>query len=151
MDSPKRKIYPPVWLGLCLLTMIAIDHFATPRGQSPVVLRYLGFAIIFSGIGLAAWAGGGFRKAGTDMVPFKNVTALVTDGIYRYTRNPMYLGMALLLLGTALLLGNLLSTIVIPLFVVIIQRRFIQPEEQMLRELFGDDYTNYCARVRRWL
>ncbi len=151
MDSPKRKIYPPVWLALCLLTMIAIDHFVTPHGQSPMALRYLGFAIILLGLGLAAWAGGDFRKAGTDMVPFKNVTALVTDGIYRYTRNPMYLGMALLLLGTALLLGSLLSIIVVPFFMTIIQTRFIQPEEHMLRELFGDDYTDYCARVRRWL
>lgn len=151
MDSPKRKIYPPVWLAFCLLTMIAIDHFVTPLSQSPAALRYLGVAIICSGVGLAAWAGGGFRKAGTDMVPFKNVTALVTDGVYRYSRNPMYLGMALLLLGTVLLLGSVLSTIVIPCFMIIIQRRFIEPEERMLHKLFADDYANYCARVRRWL
>ncbi len=151
MDSPRRKIYPPVWLLLCLLALFALEHFVTPNSQAPTALRYLGVASILLGLGLAVWAGGGFRKAGTDMVPFKNVTALVTTGIYRYTRNPMYLGMALVLLGTALLLGSMAGLIVVPLFMVIIQTRFIQAEEEMLRELFGDDYKNYCARVRRWL
>jgi protein-S-isoprenylcysteine O-methyltransferase Ste14 len=63
----------------------------------------------------------------------------------------MYLGMALVLLGTAVLLGNILAVLVVPLFMVIIQTRFIVPEEQMLRELFGADYKNYCSRVRRWI
>ncbi|MGI9289393.1 MAG: methyltransferase family protein [Pseudomonadales bacterium] len=151
MDKPTRKIYPPVWLLFGLLAMFALDHFFAPNIQFPPVFPYLGGAAILLGIGLAVWAGGGFKKADTDMVPFKNVTALVTDGIYRYTRNPMYLGMALVLLGTALLLSSLLAMLVIPVFLGVIQARFILPEEQMLRELFGSDYEEYCRRVRRWL
>lgn len=151
MDKPRRKIYPPIWLLFGLLAMFALDHFFTPASQLPPTLRYFGGATILLGVGLAVWAGGGFKKAGTDMVPFKNVTALVTDGIYRYTRNPMYLGMALVLLGTALLLSSVLAMLVIPVFVGVIQARFILPEEQMLRELFGSDYGEYCRRVRRWL
>ena len=151
MDKPRRRIYPPIWLLLGLVTMFAIDHFIVSASRPPPGLRYLGLVPILLGIGLAVWAGGGFRKAGTDMVPFKNVTALVTDGVYRYTRNPMYLGMALVLVGTALLLGNMLTILVVPLFMVIIQTRFIVPEERMLGELFDADYKNYCARVRRWI
>lgn len=151
MDKPARKIYPPIWLLLGLLTMFALDYFLVSTSQPPPRLRYFGVVPILLGIGLTISAGGGFRKAGTDMVPFKNVTALVTSGVYRFTRNPMYLGMALVLLGTAVLLGNILAVLVVPLFMVIIQTRFIVPEEQMLRELFGADYKNYCSRVRRWI
>lgn len=151
MDKPARKIYPPIWLLLGLLTMFALDYFLVSTSQPPPGLRYFGVVPILLGIGLTISAGGGFRKAGTDMVPFKNVTALVTSGVYRFTRNPMYLGMALVLLGTAVLLGNILAVLVVPLFMVIIQTRFIVPEEQMLRELFGADYKNYCSRVRRWI
>lgn len=151
MNSPKRKIYPPVWLLLCLVTLFAVDHFVTPNDRSPTALIYLGGAVILLGLGIVVWAGGGFRKAGTDMVPFKKVTALVTTGVYRYTRNPMYLGMTLVLLGTALLLANMPGITVVPFFMVVIQARFILPEERMLRELFGDDYKTYCAEVRRWL
>lgn len=151
MDKPRRKIFPPVWLLLGLLAMFALDYFFTPANPLSPVLRYLGVVPIVLGIGVAASAGSGFKKAGTDLVPFKNVTALVTDGVYRYTRNPMYLGMALVLLGTALLLGSLPAMLVIPFFIGVIQSRFIVPEEQMLRQLFGADYDNYCGRVRRWL
>ena len=96
-------------------------------------------------------AGGLFLRAGTDLVPFHNVTSLVTEGVYRFTRNPMYLGMLSVLLGCAVTVGSTCALAVPVLFGIIIELRFIRPEEAMLRELFPEDFAAYCERVRRWL
>jgi protein-S-isoprenylcysteine O-methyltransferase Ste14 len=79
------------------------------------------------------------------------VSALVTDGIYRYTRNPMYLGMLAVLLGCAVTVGATVALLIPPIFAVIIELRFIRPEEAMLRGIFPEDYPAYCERVRRWI
>jgi protein-S-isoprenylcysteine O-methyltransferase Ste14 len=100
---------------------------------------------------LLVFANGRFTRAGTGVIPFRNVSALVTDGIYRYTRNPMYLGMTSVLLGCAVTVGATVALIVPVLFAVIVDRRFIRYEEEMLRDIFPDDYPAYCERVRRWL
>jgi protein-S-isoprenylcysteine O-methyltransferase Ste14 len=78
-------------------------------------------------------------------------TVLVTAGIYRFTRNPMYIGLTLTLLGWAAFLGNLLAFALLPLFVFYITQFQIKPEERALRSLFGSIYEDYCAKVRRWL
>ena len=85
-------------------------------------------------------AGGLFKQADTDLIPFKDVRALVTSGVYRFTRNPMYLGMALVLLGCAVVVGAATAFLVPVVFVVIIQFRFILPEEQMLIALFPEEF-----------
>ena len=113
--------------------------------------QIVGGLIIFVGLVLLLLAGGLFKQAGTDLVPFKDVSALVTTGIYRYTRNPMYLGMAAILLGCGITVGAALSLLVAPVFMVIIELRFIRAEEEMLRGLFPEDFPPYCTRVRRWL
>jgi protein-S-isoprenylcysteine O-methyltransferase Ste14 len=107
--------------------------------------------LILIGLAMLVVAGGMFKQAGTDLVPFKNVSALVTTGVYRFTRNPMYLAMALVLLGCAVTVGASTALIVPPVFMVIIEVRFIRPEEAMLRDLFGEEYSSYCQRVRRWV
>jgi protein-S-isoprenylcysteine O-methyltransferase Ste14 len=101
------------------------------------------------------WLGGhafrGFSKAGTPVVPFERSTALVTDGSYRLTRNPMYVGMVMILAGIALLLGTVGPWLPIPLFVWVMRSSFIIREERFLEELFGQQYLAYKSRVRRWL
>jgi protein-S-isoprenylcysteine O-methyltransferase Ste14 len=76
---------------------------------------------------------------------------LVVGGFYRYTRNPMYLGMVTALLGVAILLGTLSAFLPIPIFVWIIQKQFIEGEERFLEEIFGGQYLAYKGKVRRWL
>jgi protein-S-isoprenylcysteine O-methyltransferase Ste14 len=83
--------------------------------------------------------------------PFSRSTALVIEGPFRFTRNPMYLGLAVILVGVALALEALTPFFVIPVFVAIITVGFIVPEETMLKERFGDQYAAFQARVRRWL
>jgi protein-S-isoprenylcysteine O-methyltransferase Ste14 len=103
------------------------------------------------GLLLLVIAGGLFRRADTEMIPFRDVRALVTTGVFRYTRNPMYLGMALILLGTACTTGVASGLLVAPCFMGIIELRYIRPEEKMLRELFGEEFDDYCRSVRRWI
>ena len=94
-----------------------------------------------------------FRRAKTTVNPMKpgSTTSLVVSGIYRYTRNPMYLGFLLILLGWAAFLLNVLAFVVLPMFVVWMSRFQISPEERVLASLFGNDYAEYRGRVRRWL
>src|SRR5581483_1730054 len=94
-----------------------------------------------------------FRRAKTTVNPMKpdSTSCLVVSGIYRYTRNPMYLGLLLILLGWAAFLSNALALVLLPAFVLYMNRFQISPEERVLASLFGDSYTKYLARVRRWL
>ena len=151
MDKPKRVFYPPVWLVLGLITIFVLDQYLPLVRFSGQLATAAGSVAILLGLLLLVFAGGSFRQADTDMIPFREVRALVTDGVFRYTRNPMYLGMALILLGTSCTTG-IVSGLAVPLlFVVIIEFRFIRPEEELLREQFGEDFEEYCRRVRRWL
>jgi protein-S-isoprenylcysteine O-methyltransferase Ste14 len=94
-----------------------------------------------------------FRREKTTVNPMKpdSASSLVVSGIYKYTRNPMYLGLVLVLLGWAAFLSNLASLALLPAFVVYISRFQIEPEERVLTSLFPHEYPPYRAKVRRWL
>jgi len=147
----KRIIYPPIWLVFGLVAIFSLNEFIPVARYTSEGAQVFGSVIILLGLVLLLLAGGLFKRAGTDMIPFKNVSALVTSGIYRYTRNPMYLGMAAILLGCAITVGAVAALAIPPLFMAIIELRFIRPEEGMLREIFPEDFPAYCAEVRRWL
>ena len=115
------------------------------------MIRSLSFLCLLTGLALLVTASGLFKQAGTDLIPFRNVSALVTGGVYRITRNPMYLGMALVLLGTAVTVGAVSALVVPVVFAVIIEVRYIRPEEEMLRGIFPEEFPAYCQKVRRWL
>ena len=151
MEKPKRIIYPPIWLVIGLVVIFTLNEFLPLARFTGSLGWYLGGFAILIGLVLLVHAGGMFKVAETDLIPFQNVTALVTTGVYRVTRNPMYLGMTLVLLGTAITVGAFSALFVPALFMAIIEFRFIRPEEAMLRELFGDEYETYCRNVRRWL
>jgi protein-S-isoprenylcysteine O-methyltransferase Ste14 len=147
----KRKIVPPMWLLFSLLAMLAL-HLLWPAAR--IVLspyNWLGIALLALGIAVSLSASNRFRRAGTPVVPFERSTALVTEGAFRYTRNPMYLGLVVTLMGTAILLGTLTPWLVIPVFVWIIVARFIRGEERFLQDIFGAEYLAYKSRVRRWI
>jgi protein-S-isoprenylcysteine O-methyltransferase Ste14 len=147
----KRKIVPPLWLLLAVIAMTLL-HFLWPiaRILAPPY-SYVGAVFIVAGLYIAGSSAHLFTKAGTPVVPFERSTALVTDGFYRYTRNPMYVGLTSILLGAWLLLGTLSPLFPLVAFVWIITTNFIRGEERFLEELFGDEYRNYKRRVRRWV
>lgn len=147
----KRIIYPPMWLVFGIVAIFALNEFHPGPRFTGLGSQLLGGAILVAGLALLVFAGGLFKRAGTDMIPFRDVSALVTGGVYRLSRNPMYLGMAAILLGCAVTVGSSSALLVPPLFMVIIEWRYIRPEEELLRGLFAGEYEAYCQRVRRWL
>jgi protein-S-isoprenylcysteine O-methyltransferase Ste14 len=147
----KRKVIPPVYLLLTLAAMVAL-HFTLPVARLiSAPYSHAGWLLVLGGLAIAMIASNAFRRAGTPVVPFERSTVLVTDGLFRYTRNPMYLGLVILLLGIAIALGSLSAFLPIPVFVWIIQKWFIQGEERFLTEIFGEQYLAYQRRVRRWI
>ena len=100
---------------------------------------------------MTVWGMNTFQKAGTAVKPFDESTVLVTSGLFRYSRNPIYLGMLFILIGNGIYLGGLLPFFVIPMFFFIVQECFIKKEEPFLEEIFGEDYRNYKTKVRRWI
>ena len=116
------------------------------RTVGAVILVLLGQGIALSGVVA-------FRRARTTINPVRasEASSLVNGGIYRLTRNPMYLGWALTLLAWALYLGNLIALVFVPIFVWYITRFQLKPEERILSELFGTDFVSYSSKVRRWI
>lgn len=116
--------------------------------QQWAALGLSGLALLFVVAGVV-----GFQRAQTTVDPTQpeKASTVVTSGIYRYSRNPMYLGFALLVLAFAGKLGNPLTLIMVPVFVAYLNRFQIKPEEAALTELFGQEYIAYQQQVRRWL
>ena len=146
-----RRIIPPGWLLLALLSQWGLQRWLPIAQVLRPPVSWCGIASIGAGIGLAFSGVSAFWRAHTPIVPFERSTALVTGGVYRYTRNPMYLGLALLVAGTALLLGSIGAFVPLPLFVWILESGYIRAEEHLLAETFGSEYLQYTERVRRWL
>jgi len=110
-------------------------------------------AIALTGIGVALSGVIAFRHAKTTVNPLKPETAssIVTSGVFRFTRNPMYVGLALVLLAWAVFLSSPWASLGLPAFILYMNRFQIVPEERVLSRMFGTEYSAYRARVRRWL
>jgi len=114
-------------------------------------LAYLGIVAVLVGITIAAISAGLFKKAQTGIMPFDPASTLITTGFYRFTRNPMYMGMFLMLLGVAFLLGSIAVLFPVLLFILVIRNNFVLGEERFLEATFGQHYLDYKSAVRRWL
>jgi protein-S-isoprenylcysteine O-methyltransferase Ste14 len=110
-----------------------------------------GWLLMLASLGVVLFCMRQFRATGTTIRPLANSKKLVTHGLYRYSRNPMYLAMALALAGCAMVSGALSPFFLIVPFVWITQKVFIEGEEAVLRRNFGKDFDVYCKRVRRWI
>ena len=149
--AKSRRVMPPVYF-LMALVMIGALHWLLPmKPFIPDPWSYLGLVPVATGIGLAVAGARLFARTGTTIKPFEESAALVTRAIFRYTRNPMYLGMVFVLVGSATLTGTVPPFVIVPAFFVLIERRFIRAEEAMLTATFGPTYSEYQRRVRRWL
>jgi protein-S-isoprenylcysteine O-methyltransferase Ste14 len=149
----KTRIPPPIIMLLAALLMWVL-HRSMPLGVLLVSpWNRLGWLPAALGIGIAVAAFARFQQVQTTVNPREPETAssLVMDGIFRISRNPMYLGLTLLLTGWALALGTASPWAVLPLFVIFISYWQIIPEEQALQRLFGDSYAKYRQSVARWI
>lgn len=147
----RKQLLPPACFFIAILLMGAA-HFLVPvRKVIPPPYNYLGALLVLVGLVLNIWSSNLFNKAKTTIKPFEKSAGLVTDGPYRISRHPMYLGMTVSLAGLAVLLGSVTPAIVIPAFVWVMAKEFIPVEEQAMEETFGDAWREYKKRVRRWL
>ena len=150
MERP-RKIIPPVYMLFALAVMSALHVYLPIARILHPPYTYAGAVLIAAGLLMSITAAGSFRKVGTPVIPFERSTVLVTTGMFRYTRNPMYLGLMLILVGVWIVFGSLSPGLPILAFLWIIQRNFILGEERFLEEIFGQQYLSYKGRVRRWI
>ena len=143
---------PPLLLVLVLaITMLILDRaFPLFKVLHPP-FAYLGAAPVALGVLIVLISAGLFRFRKTTINPFGEPAVMVQDGFYRFSRNPMYLGMLLVLIGVGLWLGNVLALLLAPAFVAIMTRGYIVREEQLLEDRFGDVYRAYRSRVKRWI
>ena len=150
MSAPARRVLPPVWLLMALVASFALDRYSPIARLVSAPWKYLGYIAMALGAVMAISSARAFRRAGTPVVPFEPSTTLVTGGWFRMTRNPMYLGLTLILFGVALIDGTLGAFLPLPVFVAVLHFRFIRAEERFLEGIFGDQYRDYRAQVRRW-
>jgi protein-S-isoprenylcysteine O-methyltransferase Ste14 len=151
VSAAARRVLPPVWLLLALAASFALDRWYPVVRLVQAPWKYSGYAPLLFGALMSITAATAFRRAGTPVVPFEPSTALVTGGWFRLTRNPMYLGLSLILLGVAMIDGTLGAFLPLPVFVAILHFRFIRAEERFLEGIFGERYRAYRTQVRRWI
>jgi protein-S-isoprenylcysteine O-methyltransferase Ste14 len=154
VDNANVRFPPPlIYLGFLVVGIWAGRAMAFPGlGLGPAARYFIGSVITLIGILVGPVGGAGlFHLHRTAIIPVKPATSLVTSGIYRWTRNPMYLGMALIYAGLAIVFDSLLALVLLIVVLAIIQGYAIAREEAYLERAFGEDYAAYKRRVRRWI
>lgn len=142
--------WPPVWLAGFVALLWAQARWLPLAGFGDAG-RVIGAGFICAGVGLLLVAAFWMARAGTTVIPHEMPTALVSSGPFAISRNPIYLADAMVLAGLGLWWGALSVIPLLPLFMAIITRRFIRPEEARLAASFGSAYDQWAGRVRRWL
>ncbi len=148
----KRKVVslPPNYFFVCIIG-IAVFYFVFPGfNMISMPWNFTGLILMIFGMYLIPASYQIFKKYKTPE-GYKKSTYLVTEGLYRYSRNPMYLGSVIFLLGMSVLVGNVLSFVFPVLFFVIIDRMFVPYEEEKGEKEFGKKYLEYKKKVRRWI
>ncbi len=147
-----KNILPP---ALFIIFVVVMGSICWGMG-SPHNVTYpyaiIGLSFVIAGLLLAVTGKKLFKKLDTNIMTFEKPDVLVTEGVYKYSRNPMYLGFVIALLGVSLLMGAAISSfLLVGLFFIITDRWYIGFEEQEMTNKFGLDYEKYCHKVRRWV
>lgn len=151
MKSPMTWIdMPPVWLIAALIAARGLGHLVPLPAFGPWAL-WAGPGLVLLGLVLITVAAIQFHRAQTSIIPHQEPRALIATGIYRYSRNPIYLGDALILAGAILYWQAMWPLVLLPIFTGIIRARFIGPEEARLSHAFPAEFSAYARRTRRWL
>lgn len=127
-------------------------HFLLPVSKiTPYPWNLLGVLLLIIGGSLNLIADAAFKREQTTVKPFEKSTALVVSGVFTISRHPMYLGMVIILLGIAILMGTLTPLIVVIIYGILMEFIFIKTEERMLEEQFGETWVAYKKKVRKWV
>ena len=150
-DHPRVAVFPPLFFLVVLIVTLGLHWIAPIAWPWRGVPRWIGWSLLFGAVALAIWGRIVFARAGTNVSPRRPSTTIVIQGPYRFTRNPMYLGMSIALVGLALGLHSSWGLVLLPVLVLGLHFGVIVREEAYLEAKFGDSYRAYRQRVRRWL
>lgn len=154
-DFPDRSgapVRPPIAWALAVVVGLGLDWlYPLPFVPAPVPAAWLGCIVFLAGLALLIWAASTFRRAGTEVQSSRPTTTIVGSGPYRHTRNPIYVGMFLGLVGLAMAFDSLWLILVLVPFYLVIRYGVVAREEAYLERKFGDTYSAYKAHVRRWI
>lgn len=148
----KLLVPPPIQAAICVGLMALVVRYVPELAFSFPYQLYVAGALSLIGISIDLASLRMFYKQQTTVSPIspEKTSQLVVNGIYQYSRNPMYLGLAIILFGIAIWFGNYGSIAIVPCFIWYVTKYQIQPEEEVLLEKFGVEYANYCAQTGRW-
>jgi protein-S-isoprenylcysteine O-methyltransferase Ste14 len=142
---------PPIWLVVFMAMAWAFARFGSLATTSSSALEAFGIVVAATGLGLIVWSAGWFWRKKTTIEPHHTPSTLIVEGPYRLSRNPIYLGMVLILTGQVLWLSALSPALLPPIFLIVLTERFVKPEEAALTAAFGASGTAYMAATRRWI
>ena len=145
------NVHPPVVALIHIGAAYLLGWFVPLPIPVPTVFRIFGFVLVIIGFLLGIGAFIEFRRARTTLDPHGSVSSLVSSGVYRFTRNPIYLGFLLMLIGIPLNVASYWGVLLSPIFIVLLNRLVIEREEAYLEKKFKDQYIAYKSRVRRWV
>ncbi|MGH3459814.1 methyltransferase family protein [Aeromicrobium sp.] len=148
-----RKLFvpPPLYFLMAFLVGWWLHALTDDRlGGRPATI-WIGAVLLTAGVVLDVWATLTFKRARTTFIPYRRASSLVTGGPYKLSRNPMYVGMALDVVGGALLIDSWWPLVLLVPAIVLVTVLVIKPEERLMADVFGSEYTAYRERVRRWL
>ena len=150
-DNPGVMTPPPfIYAGALAAGLLANRRYHVPFLPRPLA-RTLGPVLIAGGFLVGLLGLREMRRAETNVDPYKPATAVVTEGPYRFTRNPMYVGFTLMYVGISALANALVPILLLPPVFAVMRRGVIEREERYLERKFGDEYLRYKDRVRRWI
>ena len=153
LSDPGVHFPPPFIFFGGFLAGWVVDRWgrALPLSSGGVGLERIGLGFLIAGIVLSVWGFVTFRRARTAVIPHHAASQLVTNGPYRFTRNPMYVGLTIAYIGGAAVMNSAWPLILLPIVLVVLVRTVVSREEQYLSDAFGDQFAAYRSRVRRWL
>lgn len=146
-----KKVLPPTYLLVAIILSLLL-HFTFPVTtivQNP--LNLIGLFPLMVGVALNLIADRDFKRNQTTVKPYEESGTLLTEGVYRYSRHPMYLGFVLILLGISLFLGSISPNVIVIIFAILMEIVFIRVEEEMLNETFQEEWRQYKSKVRKWI
>ena len=147
----QKNLLPPTFFIVCAVIMIIIGLTLPVKNIITFPYNLIGILVLILGIGLSVWGSNKFNQVGTNIQTFEEPDILITDGLFKYSRNPMYLGFLTGLLGLFIILGAVSPIILVFIFLIITDHWYIRFEEEMMVRKFGKKYINYQSVTRKWI